>query len=83
MKTMTFNEFTKDSTNVKESSRSGCMSESMVKKCNEMYEAMCAEMKSCHEDKTERTAENYMAECNEKLNEMMEGIKSACNECMK
>lgn len=83
MKTMTFNEFSNDSSNVKESAGAKCMSEAMHEKCNEMYEAMCEEMGTLHNDESEKTAENYKAECSEKLNEMLEGLGSKCNEYMK
>ena len=60
-----------------------CMSESMMEKLNECMEAMKNEMKSCHEDESKNTAESYMKECEGKMNEMMEGLKGHCNECMK
>ncbi len=63
---------------VNEGKSSSCMSESMHKKMNEMYESMCNEMKACHEDETKMTAENYMSEANEKLNEMMENMANQC-----
>jgi|LakMenEpi03Aug12_release.lakeMendotaPanAssembly.Ray.scaffolds.fasta_scaffold1314414_1 hypothetical protein len=63
--------------------KTSCMSESMCEKLNEMCESMCSEMKSCHEDESERTAENYRAECEGKIKEMYESISKACNECMK
>jgi len=74
-----------DFTRIQESTMAegSCMSETMIKKCNEMYEAMCEEMKACHADETEMTAENYRAECSEKLSEMMEGINKACESYMK
>ena len=61
----------------------GCMSESMMEKLNEMAEAMKNEMKSCHEDDSDNTAESYMKECEGNMNEMMESLKGHCNECMK
>jgi hypothetical protein len=81
--TMTFSEFaenTKETSKVTESSAKGCMSESMVKKCNEMLESMCKEMADCHADDTERTAESYMKEASAKLNEMLEGLSANCSE---
>lgn len=60
----------------------GYMSENMIKQCEAMCEAMCNEMKACHADETEKTAENYKSECNEKLSEMMKTIENACNEYM-
>lgn len=68
---------------VKEGKGSSCMSEGLMAKCNEMYEAMCEEMRSCHEDETPNTAESYNAECGAMLKEMMEGLQSKCNEYMK
>lgn len=62
--------------------KSSCISEGMMEKLNEMHEAMCEEMKSCHEDETDRTAEGYMSEAKAKITEMMEGLKGECNECM-
>jgi hypothetical protein len=62
---------------------SSCMSESMHKKMNEMYESMCNEMKACHEDETPMTAESYMSEAKGKLNEMMENMAGKCNSYMK
>lgn len=64
-------------------SEGGCMSEAMMDKCNEICEAMCEEMKACHEDETEKTAESYKAECSEKLKEMMKVVENMCNEYMK
>lgn len=62
--------------------KTSCMSEGMCEKLNEMYESMCSEMKSCHEDDTERTAEGYMSEAEAKIIEMMESLKSECSEQM-
>jgi hypothetical protein len=77
MKSMkSFSEFSGSTVN--EGKSSSCMSESMHKKMNEMYESMCNEMKACHEDETKMTAENYMSECSEKLNEMMENMANEC-----
>lgn len=82
MKTMkTFNEFAQVNES-KKTMEGKCMSESMMEKCNEMYESMCNEMKSCHEDATAMTAESYMSECSEKLNEIMESMKKVCEGCM-
>ena len=60
----------------------GCMSENMMEMMTEMYEGMCEEMKACHDDETERTAESYMSEAAHRMNEMMEGLKGHCKECM-
>jgi hypothetical protein len=62
--------------------KTSCISESMHEKLNEMYEAMCEDMKTCHEDETERTAENYMKDCESKMMEIMEGLKKCCDDCM-
>ena len=70
-------------TEVKEGKGSSCMSEGMMAKCNEMYEAMCEEMKSCHEDETAMTAENYNSDCGTMLKEMMDNLQAKCNEYMK
>jgi hypothetical protein len=59
------------------------LSEAMCEKLNQMCEAMCEEMKACHADETEMTAENYRKECESKINEMYESISKACNEIMK
>jgi hypothetical protein len=69
-------------TEVKEGKGTSCMSEMMMEKLNEMYEAMCEEMKACHADESEMTAENYMGECESKMNEMKEGLAKTCSECM-
>jgi hypothetical protein len=39
-------------------------------------------MKACHADESEMTAENYMGECESKMNEMKEGLAKTCSECM-
>jgi len=62
--------------------KTSCVSEGLMEKLDEMYEAMCEEMKSCHEDETDRTAEGYMSEASAKITEMMEGLKGKCDECM-
>jgi hypothetical protein len=68
---------------IKEGKGSSCMSEELIAKCNEMYEAMCEEMSSCHEDKTEHTAETYNSECGSMLQEMIDNLQAKCNEYMK
>lgn len=60
-----------------------CMSEEMMEKLDEMYESMCEEMKACHNDESENTAESYNKACSERLNEMMEGMTKACENMMK
>ncbi len=95
MKTMkTFAEFTNAQTQeagsssfptftqVKEGKGSSCMSEEMMEKMNEMYEAMCEEMKACHEDETEMTAKDYMSEASHNMKEMMEKMQGMCEEYM-
>ena len=59
------------------------MSEAMCEKLNAMCEAMCKEMKSCHADESEMTAESYKKECESRINEMHEHITKTCNEIMK
>ena len=68
---------------VKEGKGMSCMSEGMMAKMNEMYEAMCEEMKACHEDETEMTAKDYMGEASSCMKEMMENMQAKCEECMK
>jgi len=65
-----------------EDSAPKCMSESMMEKMNEMYESMCKEMKACHEDETEHTAESYMKECDSMMKEMMEKMNTECESYM-
>ena len=69
-------------TQVKEGKGSSCMSEGMMAKMNEMYEAMCEEMKSCHEDETEMTAKDYMSEASHSMKEMMAKMEGMCEEYM-
>lgn len=84
MKTMkTFEEFTSESGVTEKTMAEGsCMSEALKAKCNEVCEAMCEEMKTCHEDETENSAATYESECNEKLNEMMKEIAKTCESYM-
>jgi hypothetical protein len=82
----TFAEFTgSGNTSNNESAYEGksCMSEATSKKLNEMVEAMCKEMKACHDDESENTAESYMKECEGMMTKMKESLTEACNECMK
>lgn len=60
-----------------------CMSEATTKKLQEMVAEMCNEMKACHEDETENTAESYMKACEGAMSEMKEKLSAACNEYMK
>jgi len=69
-------------TQVKEGKDMSCVSETMMEKMNEMYEAMCEEMKACHEDETEMTAKDYMSEASQCMKEMMEKMQGKCEECM-
>ena len=62
--------------------KTSCVSEAMREKLNEMCEAMCEEMRSCHSDESAMTAEDYRKECEGKINEMYESITKACDECM-
>ena len=62
--------------------KTSCISENIMEMMKEMYEGMCKEMKSCHEDETERTAESYLKECESKVSEVMEGLLTHCKECM-
>lgn len=69
-------------TEVKEGKGSSCMSEKMHEMMNEMYEAMCGEMKAIHEDESAMTAENYMKEAESKMEGMKEGMGKTCSEMM-
>ena len=40
------------------------------------------EMKACHADETEMTAENWMSECDSYMKECMESLKGCCEACM-
>ena len=70
-----------EATNEKPSS--SCVSEKMKARINEMMEACMKEMKSCHEDDTDNTAENYMAEYKSCMEGCMEGLKECCDTCIK
>lgn len=62
--------------------KTSCMSEAMCEKLNEVCEAICKEMESCHSDESAMTAEDYRKECEGKINEMYGSITEACNEHM-
>jgi hypothetical protein len=62
--------------------KTSCVSEGLMEKLNEMYESMCEDMKACHEDETEKTAESWMKECDSKLSQIKENLQKECNECM-
>jgi hypothetical protein len=55
-----------------------CVSEGISKKLSSAYESMCREMKTVHEDTTQRTCETYCQEAEAKLSEMMNELKKQC-----
>jgi len=61
---------------------STCLTEKMKTLIKEMCESCMTEMKSCHADETEMTAENWMSEYNSAMKECMESLKGCCDECM-
>jgi hypothetical protein len=61
---------------------SKCLSDKMKNLIKEMCECGMSEMKACHEDDTEMTAENWMSECDSYMKECMESLKGQCDECM-
>jgi hypothetical protein len=61
---------------------SSCLTEKMKKLINEMCESGMAEMKACHADETEMTAENWMAEYNSCMKESMDSLKGCYEACM-
>ena len=60
----------------------GCVSEKTKALIKEMMESGMMEMKACHEDDTDNTAENYMAEYDSCMKECMEGLKTCMESCM-
>ena len=60
-----------------------CVSEKMQSLIKEMCESGMSEMKACHEDETEMTAENWMSECDAYMKECMEGLKNCMESCTK
>ena len=74
----TFEEATTETTESK-----GCVSEKVKSLIKEMMESGMAEMKACHEDETDNTAESYMAECDSYMKECMEGLKTCMESCIK
>lgn len=73
----TFEEVTNEMT------ESSCVSEAMKARINEMCESAMMEMKACHEDETEMTAENYMSEYDSCMKECMESLKEYMKSCTK
>lgn len=67
---------------VKEGVEGKCISESMRAKLNEICEALCEDMKSCHEDETSYCAEDYHKECMESLKEMEGKLTQQCESYM-
>jgi hypothetical protein len=59
-----------------------CLSDKMKDLIKEMCESGMMEMKSCHADESEMTAENWMSECDSYMKECMESLKGCCDECM-
>ena len=64
-------------------SESSCVSEEMKARIKEICESAMMEMKACHEDETEMTAENYMAEYDSCIKESMESLKEYMKSCTK
>jgi hypothetical protein len=60
-----------------------CVSEKMKALIKEMMEAGMSEMKACHEDESDNTAETYMTECDAYMKECMEGLKECMESCTK
>ena len=52
-----------------------CLSEKLIAKMESVYKAMTTEMKAVHEDTTKRTCENYCAEAESRLFEMVSELK--------
>jgi len=63
--------------------KGSCVSDKMKALIKECMESGMAEMKACHEDETEMTAENWMSECDTYLKECMEGLKECMESCTK
>lgn len=61
---------------------STCLTEKMKTLIKEMCESCMTEMKSCHADETEMTAENWMSEYNSAMEGCMESLKGCCEACM-
>jgi len=62
--------------------KGSCVSDKMKDMIKEMCESGMSEMKSCHEDETPMTAENWMSECDSYMKECMESLKECCDTCM-
>ena len=78
----TFEEVSQDAETTNEKTSSSCVSEKMKARINEMMDEGMMEMKSCHEDDTDNTAENYMAEYKSCMEACMEGLKTCMESCM-
>jgi hypothetical protein len=74
----TFEEATTEKTESK-----GCVSEKVKSLIKEMMESGMMEMKACHEDESDNTAETYMKECDSYMKECMEGLKTCMESCTK
>lgn len=61
----------------------GCVSEKMKALIKDCMESAMMEMKACHEDETEMTAENYMSEYDSCMKECMESLKEYMKSCTK
>jgi len=79
----TFEEVSQEDETTNEKESSSCVSEKMKALIKECMESGMMEMKACHEDETEMTAENWMAECDSYMKECMEGLKECCDTCIK
>jgi len=54
------------------------LSEEMYEKIDELMREMLNEMKSCHEDETDRTARGYLAECKEYVTGSLATLTREC-----
>ena len=59
-----------------------CCSTECQGKIHEMYEAMIKEMKKCHEDDSDLSAEDYMAECDKIMEACKEAAGESCKDLM-
>jgi hypothetical protein len=66
-----------------EMTESSCVSEKMKALIKDCMESAMMEMKACHEDETEMTAENYMSEYDSCMKESMESLKEYMKSCTK
>jgi hypothetical protein len=60
-----------------------CVSEKMKSLIKEMMDEGMMEMKACHADESDNTAETYMKECDSYMKECMEGLKTCMESCTK